>query len=240
MSQARRSSSAVRSGARRVLEAELEDQAAGVGLRIVILEPFAPSTEREAIKRGVIFVPIRDQLPEVVWPQVPHLVRSVRLQLTDKVPEGDPPRRRKLLWDSGREIAHHMRCKDLTPGKPAAELSDSPRGVVDEWGHVSTAECVEWATKVTQTESIMVGPSAGAAIKYACDVACRPEAAGKTIVVMVGSHGIRYVQHPLWAKIEDEGRGRQGSALVAMQRQGCAHPAVGLRCPALDPSPRGN
>jgi len=26
-------------------------------------------------------------------------------------------------------------------GKPAAELSDAPRGVVDEWGHVSTAEC---------------------------------------------------------------------------------------------------
>lgn len=28
-------------------------------------------------------------------------------------------------------------------GKPAAELSDAPRGVVDEWGHVSTPECVE-------------------------------------------------------------------------------------------------
>jgi len=89
-------------------------------------------------------------------------------------------------------------------GKPAAELSDAPRGVVDEWGHVSTAECVEWATKVTQTEGMMVGPSAGAAIKYACDVACRPEAAGKTIVVVVPSHGIRYVQHPLWGKMKAE------------------------------------
>jgi len=89
-------------------------------------------------------------------------------------------------------------------GKPAAELSEAPRGVVDEWGHVSTAECVEWATKVTQTEGMMVGPSAGAAIKYACDVACRPEAAGKTIVVVVPSHGIRYVQHPLWGKMKAE------------------------------------
>ena len=77
---------------------------------------------------------------------------------------------------------------------------------MDEWGHASTAECVEWATKVAQTEGIMVGPSAGAAIKYACDIACRPEAAGKTIVVVVGSHGIRYVQHPLWAKMKAEVR----------------------------------
>eukprot|EP00964_Phaeocystis_antarctica_P078216 scaffold48643_cov23-Phaeocystis_antarctica.AAC.1 len=36
---------------------------------------------------------------------------------------------------------HPPRCLP-PPGKPAAELSDAPRGVVDEWGHVSTAECV--------------------------------------------------------------------------------------------------
>ena len=40
--------------------------------------------------------------------------------------------------------------------------------------------------------------------RYACDVACRPEAAGKTIVVVVPSHGIRYVQHPLWGKMKTE------------------------------------
>eukprot|EP00320_Phaeocystis_rex_P014112 CAMPEP_0119057750 /NCGR_PEP_ID=MMETSP1178-20130426/2152_1 /TAXON_ID=33656 /ORGANISM="unid sp, Strain CCMP2000" /LENGTH=404 /DNA_ID=CAMNT_0007038607 /DNA_START=46 /DNA_END=1260 /DNA_ORIENTATION=+ len=89
-------------------------------------------------------------------------------------------------------------------GKPAAELSDEPRGVVDEWGHVSTAECVEWAAKVTREEGMMVGPSAGAAIKYACEVASRPEAKGKTVVVVVPSHGIRYVQHPLWGKMKAE------------------------------------
>lgn len=87
---------------------------------------------------------------------------------------------------------------------PAAELSDAPRGVVDEWGHVSTPECVAWATKVCRDEGMMVGPSAGAAIKYACDVACRPEAAGKTVVVIVPSHGIRYVQHPLWGPMKEE------------------------------------
>jgi len=88
--------------------------------------------------------------------------------------------------------------------KTAAELSDAPRGVVDEWGHVATPECVAWAKKVTLEEGMMVGPSAGAAIKYACDVACRPEAKGKTIVVVVPSHGIRYVQHPVWAAIKEE------------------------------------
>jgi len=89
-------------------------------------------------------------------------------------------------------------------GKPAEELSDAPRGVVDEWGHVSTPECVQWATKVCQDEGMMVGPSAGAAIKFACDLACRDEAEGKTIVVVVPSHGIRYVQHPLWASMKEE------------------------------------
>lgn len=88
--------------------------------------------------------------------------------------------------------------------KPASELSNAPRGIVDEWGHVSTPECVEWAKKVCRDEGMMVGPSAGAAIKYACDVACRPEAEGKTIVVVVPSHGIRYVQHPLWGPMKAE------------------------------------
>jgi len=88
--------------------------------------------------------------------------------------------------------------------KPASDLSDAPRGVVDEWGHVATPQCVEWSLKVCREEGMMVGPSAGAAIKYACDVACRPEAEGKTIVVVVPSHGIRYVQHPLWSAMKAE------------------------------------
>lgn len=96
-------------------------------------------------------------------------------------------------------------------GKPPEELSDAPRGVVDEWGHVSTAEAVEWSKKICKEEGMMVGPSAGAAIKFACDLACRDEAAGKTIVVIVPSHGIRYVNHPLWAAMKEEA----GKALPA-------------------------
>ncbi len=43
-----------------------------------------------------------------------------------------------------------------------------------------------------------VGPSSGAAIKVAVDVAQRPEMAGKTIVVLQASSAIRYVNHPMW------------------------------------------
>ena len=34
--------------------------------------------------------------------------------------------------------------------------------------------------------------------KICCDIACRPESAGKTIVGIVASSGIRYVKHPMW------------------------------------------
>ena len=57
---------------------------------------------------------------------------------------------------------------------------------------------------MAQTEGMMVGPSAGAAMKVALEVAARPEAAGKTIVVLLASHGIRYTQHPLWAAAKKE------------------------------------
>ena len=50
----------------------------------------------------------------------------------------------------------------------------------------------------------MVGPSAGAALKVACEIACRDESAGKTIVAICASHGIRYVAHPLWGAVKKE------------------------------------
>jgi len=84
------------------------------------------------------------------------------------------------------------------------KLNAEARGIVDEWGHVSSKEAVEWSLHVTRSEGMMVGPSSGAAIKYAVDVASRPEAKGKTVVVVVPSHGIRYVAHPLWAGVVNE------------------------------------
>jgi len=88
--------------------------------------------------------------------------------------------------------------------QPKEELSEAARGVVDEWGHATTQECCEFARKAAQTEGMMIGPSSGAALKVAIDVAKRPESAGKTIVVVFPSHAIRYTKHPLWAPLVEE------------------------------------
>lgn len=77
-------------------------------------------------------------------------------------------------------------------------------GVVDEFLHASSVEAVDWARKACCLEGMMVGPSAGAALKVAADLAARDEAAGKTIVVLVASHAIRYTSHPLWADVKAE------------------------------------
>ena len=75
---------------------------------------------------------------------------------------------------------------------------------VDEWAHASSEEAIEYAQRACRTEGLMVGPSAGAALKVACELACRPEASGKTIVAMLASHAIRYTSHPLWAPLKAE------------------------------------
>ena len=51
-------------------------------------------------------------------------------------------------------------------------------GVIDEWAHASSDEAIEFATRAARVEGMMVGPSAGAALKVACDIACRPESEG--------------------------------------------------------------
>ena len=86
---------------------------------------------------------------------------------------------------------------------PLPEPTPVP-GVVDEWAHASTDEAVAYAGKASTLEGMMVGPSAGAALKVACDWACKPEAEGKTLVVMLASHGIRYTSHPMWAAVKAE------------------------------------
>lgn len=97
----------------------------------------------------------------------------------------------------------------LAPGMPSEFLegpfdNEDARGVVDEWAHCSQEEAVVWAKEVCLKEGMMVGPSAGAALKVAVDVAARPESKGKTIVVVFASHGIRYTAHPLWKEVKAE------------------------------------
>ena len=51
---------------------------------------------------------------------------------------------------------------------------------------------------------LLVGPSSGAVVKVCADIASRPESAGKTIVGVVASSGIRYVKHPMWEALRTE------------------------------------
>ena len=128
-------------------------------------------------------------------------VRIVALEPTEsRVHVGAPPKPHAIVgWAPGV----HSQFLDGF-GQPPGELSDAPRGIVDEWGHVSAAEAVAMARKITASEGMMVGPSSGAALKVALEIAARPASRGQTIVVVIPSHGIRYVAHPLWAAVAAE------------------------------------
>ena len=78
--------------------------------------------------------------------------------------------------------------EELAPGEPFA---DKPRGFISEFASASSSEAMEMASRLAAEEGLLVGPSTGAACKVACDLAARPEAAGKTIVVVFPSSGIR-------------------------------------------------
>ena len=85
--------------------------------------------------------------------------------------------------------------EELAPGKP---WEPGPRGHVAEFASGLTPESVQWANRLAAEEGLLVGPTSGAVAKICCEIACRPEAAGKTIVGIVASSGIRYVKHPMW------------------------------------------
>jgi cysteine synthase A len=75
--------------------------------------------------------------------------------------------------------------------------------VYDEVIDVSAEQSVEMARRVTAEEGIFVGISSGAAVTAALQVAARPEAEGKTIVVVIPSFGERYLSTPLYSEFAD-------------------------------------
>ncbi|MCI2178552.1 MAG: cysteine synthase A [Ancrocorticia sp.] len=68
---------------------------------------------------------------------------------------------------------------------------------------VPSDDAIETARRSATAEGLLVGISAGAAIKAALDIAQRPEASGKTIVAIVPDFGERYLSTPLFAGLLD-------------------------------------
>ena len=71
--------------------------------------------------------------------------------------------------------------EELSHGQKGKE---GPKGVIDDFILASTPECVQWSNRLAAAEGLLVGPSSGAEVKVAIDVAKRTEMKGKTILVL--------------------------------------------------------
>ena len=71
--------------------------------------------------------------------------------------------------------------------------------IYDEIIPVSNDDAFRLGKEIGQTEGILIGISAGAAVAAALEIAKRPEAAGKTIVVLLPDTGDRYLSTPMFA-----------------------------------------
>lgn len=89
----------------------------------------------------------------------------------------------------------------LAPGEP---FKAGPRGIVDEFAACSTADGLDTALALARTQGLLLGPSTGAAVRCALELAARPSSAGFTVVVVAPSSGTRYLSHPMFKALRDE------------------------------------
>jgi cysteine synthase len=73
------------------------------------------------------------------------------------------------------------------------------REVIDEIVGVSDEDALDTARESARREGLLIGISAGAAVRAALDLAARQEMAGKRIVVIVPDSGERYMSLPFFA-----------------------------------------
>lgn len=82
--------------------------------------------------------------------------------------------------------------------------ANADTSLFNEIVHVSGDEAIAMARGVAVDEGLFVGISAGAAIASAIRIGQRPENAGKNIVVIIPSHGERYLSSALFAELHAE------------------------------------
>lgn len=75
--------------------------------------------------------------------------------------------------------------------------------IYDEVIRVKNEDAFSTARRMAREEGLLVGISSGAAMWAALEVGCRPENAGKMIVVIIPSYGERYLSTPLYADLVD-------------------------------------
>ncbi|MFI8594679.1 cysteine synthase A [Microbacterium sp. NPDC078428] len=78
------------------------------------------------------------------------------------------------------------------------------RDVIDEVIDVEFDDAIALARETAAKDGILVGMSSGAAIWAALEIARRPEAAGKNIVVIIPSYGERYLSTALYAHLAED------------------------------------
>ena len=78
------------------------------------------------------------------------------------------------------------------------------QGVIDEVIDVEFDDAITTARAVGTKDGILVGISSGAAVWAALQVAARPEAAGKNIVVVIPSNGERYLSTALFEHLRED------------------------------------